>query len=231
MTGTSRSVALAGLLGLTVLAGGCTPEDPQKTVAEGDIEPELDPEAAKLRGTEQQRHAGTRALLERLKVGLETYHAEFRDYPPDGYDAEPGWTVSERGLEVAEGRSVRGTGARLRAPDTALYIGNSGTSARFLTAAATLAGGPVLIDGNERMRERPIRDLADAHGHIQEVIVQPFHPKEATPMRGVEALPNEEVAGWIALARLVMGPDANVQAPPNLAPNALELLLRSVHSS
>jgi 3-phosphoshikimate 1-carboxyvinyltransferase len=57
---------------------------------------------------------------------------------------------------------VRGTGARLRVPDRALYVGNSGTSARFLTAAATLSPGPVVIDGNARMRERPIGDLVDA---------------------------------------------------------------------
>jgi len=72
-----------------------------------------------------------------------------------------------------------------------------------------------------------IRSLADRYGHIQEVIVQPFHPKEDTPMRGVESLRTEQVAGWVALTRLAMGPAANVQAPPNLAPDALELLLRS----
>lgn len=70
-----------------------------------------------------------------------------------------------------------------------------------------------------------IRDLAERHGHIQEVIVQPFHPKPDTPMRGVASLTNLEVAGWVALARLILGPDMNVQAPPNLAPDALELLL------
>ncbi|NRA08101.1 MAG: 7,8-didemethyl-8-hydroxy-5-deazariboflavin synthase CofG [Myxococcales bacterium] len=72
-----------------------------------------------------------------------------------------------------------------------------------------------------------IRSLADRYGHIQEVIVQPFHPKADTPMRGVEPLRTEQVAGWVALARLALGPEANVQAPPNLAPDALELLLRS----
>ena len=72
-----------------------------------------------------------------------------------------------------------------------------------------------------------IRDLADRHGHIQETIVQPFHPKRDTPMRGVRPLGNDEVAGWVALARLVLGPGANVQAPPNLAPEALESLARS----
>ncbi len=72
-----------------------------------------------------------------------------------------------------------------------------------------------------------IRDLADRYGHVQEVIVQPFHPKPGTPMGGVAPLGDSEVAGWVALARLVLGPEMNVQAPPNLAPEALELLLRA----
>jgi len=72
-----------------------------------------------------------------------------------------------------------------------------------------------------------IREVADAYGHIQEVIVQPFHPKPGTPMQFVDPLDDAEIAGWVALARLVMGPGANVQAPPNLAPEVLELLLRS----
>jgi len=72
-----------------------------------------------------------------------------------------------------------------------------------------------------------IRALADEYGHIQEVIVQPFHPAEDTPMRAVVPLQSWEVAAWVALARLILGPDMNVQAPPNLAPDALELLLRS----
>ena len=72
-----------------------------------------------------------------------------------------------------------------------------------------------------------LRDLHDRFGHIQEVIVQPFHPKPATPMRAASPLRDEEVAGWVALARLILGPDMNLQAPPNLAPEVLELLLRS----
>jgi FO synthase len=72
-----------------------------------------------------------------------------------------------------------------------------------------------------------IRDLDDRYGHIQEVIVQPFHPKPGTPMAGVAAISDAEVAGWVAIARLVLGPQMNVQAPPNLAPNLLELLLRA----
>ena len=72
-----------------------------------------------------------------------------------------------------------------------------------------------------------IAALAERFEHIQEVIVQPFHAKPETPMRDVPSLSDEEVAGWVAMARLILGPDMNVQAPPNLAPNVLELLLRS----
>jgi 3-phosphoshikimate 1-carboxyvinyltransferase len=65
----------------------------------------------------------------------------------------------ERGGEAWR---VRGTGGGLRAPDGPLDVGNSGTTARFLTAAAALADGPVVIDGSPRMRERPIDDLTRA---------------------------------------------------------------------
>ncbi len=72
-----------------------------------------------------------------------------------------------------------------------------------------------------------IRQLEDRYGHIQEVIVQPFHPKPGTPMRAKPSIGDDEMASWVAMARLILGPGMNVQAPPNLAPAVLELLLRS----
>jgi len=57
---------------------------------------------------------------------------------------------------------VTGRAGQLRAPAHPIDVGNSGTTARFLTAAAALADGPVVIDGNARMRERPIDDLVEA---------------------------------------------------------------------
>jgi FO synthase len=72
-----------------------------------------------------------------------------------------------------------------------------------------------------------IRDLDERHGHIQETIVQPFHPKPGTRMRAATPLSDAEVAGWVGLARLVLGPTRNIQAPPNLAPEVLETLLQS----
>jgi len=55
--------------------------------------------------------------------------------------------------------TVRGCNGVLHAPQTPLDARASGTTARFLCAAATLADAPVVIDGAPRMRERPIDDL------------------------------------------------------------------------
>ena len=58
---------------------------------------------------------------------------------------------------------VRGHGGTI--PTTraaALFVGNSGTTARFVTPLAALGHGTVLLDGVARMRERPIGDLLEA---------------------------------------------------------------------
>jgi FO synthase len=70
-----------------------------------------------------------------------------------------------------------------------------------------------------------IRALDDRHGHIQEAIIQPFHPKPGTRMRWAAAVSDAEVADWSALARLVLGREIAVQAPPNLSPEAFGELL------
>lgn len=59
---------------------------------------------------------------------------------------------------------VHGTGGTFLVPEKTLFIGNSGTTVRFLTAAACFApaGTDVVLDGVARMRERPIRDLVGA---------------------------------------------------------------------
>lgn len=58
---------------------------------------------------------------------------------------------------------VQGRGGDFPNKNAELYVGNSGTTARFLTAALALAdGGEYRIDGKPRMRERPIGDLISA---------------------------------------------------------------------
>src|SRR6516162_9571807 len=56
---------------------------------------------------------------------------------------------------------VIGTG-RLRPPRAPLFLGNAGTATRFLTAAAALVDGSVVIDGDAHMRKRPIGPLVTA---------------------------------------------------------------------
>jgi len=56
---------------------------------------------------------------------------------------------------------VHGTGGRFDAANRSLYLGNSGTSMRFVTALAALGHGTYTLDGSARMQKRPIGDLVD----------------------------------------------------------------------
>ncbi len=56
---------------------------------------------------------------------------------------------------------VSGGRARLRAPAQPLFIGNSGTSVRFLAALAALVPGQVTLQGDQHMAKRPLADLVD----------------------------------------------------------------------
>ncbi|MBM4306218.1 MAG: 3-phosphoshikimate 1-carboxyvinyltransferase [Deltaproteobacteria bacterium] len=60
-----------------------------------------------------------------------------------------------------EGDTVRvlGSGGRFDGGNREVYVGNSGTSMRFLTALSALRKGRTLLNGNERMRQRPIGEL------------------------------------------------------------------------
>jgi 3-phosphoshikimate 1-carboxyvinyltransferase len=56
---------------------------------------------------------------------------------------------------------VRGGRGRLRAPKEPLFVGNSGTTVRFLAALACLVPGIVTLQGDDAMARRPIQDLVD----------------------------------------------------------------------
>ena len=58
--------------------------------------------------------------------------------------------------------TVMGLDGRIPANSAEHFIGNAGTAARFLTAFLTLGDGEYILDGEPRMRERPIGDLIDA---------------------------------------------------------------------
>lgn len=58
--------------------------------------------------------------------------------------------------------TVPGLGGKIPATKAELFIGNAGTAARFLSAFLTLGNGEYILDGEPRMRERPIGDLVEA---------------------------------------------------------------------
>ena len=57
---------------------------------------------------------------------------------------------------------VQGCGGKIPAKEADLFVGNSGTTIRFLTALCAIGQATYRLDGIERMRERPIGDLLDA---------------------------------------------------------------------
>jgi FO synthase len=80
----------------------------------------------------------------------------------------------------------------------------------------------ILIGIGETREERiasllAIRDLHERYGHVQEVIVQNFRAKPGTPMAHHPEPPLEDLLWTCAAARVVLGPDMAIQAPPNLS--------------
>jgi 7,8-didemethyl-8-hydroxy-5-deazariboflavin synthase CofG subunit len=88
----------------------------------------------------------------------------------------------------------------------------------------------ILIGIGETMEERvdslfAIRTLHESYGHIQEVIIQNFRAKPEIPMAAHPEPSLDDMLRTIALARLILGPHMNVQAPPNLSYNDFPRLL------
>lgn len=61
--------------------------------------------------------------------------------------------------EEADNFIVVGERGKLMVPTKDIFVGNAGTTMRFLTTFSALVKGKVVLDGDERMRERPIVDL------------------------------------------------------------------------
>ncbi|TAJ96498.1 7,8-didemethyl-8-hydroxy-5-deazariboflavin synthase subunit CofG [bacterium] len=90
----------------------------------------------------------------------------------------------------------------------------------------------ILIGIGENWEERidslfAIRELHRRYGHIQEVIIQNFRAKPEIPMRYHPEPSVEEMLKAIALARLILGGEMNIQAPPNLTPESYPLYLHA----
>ena len=136
--------------------------------------------------------------------------------------------VALREVNVSMGIMLETASERLGGPGLAHDRAPDKVPARRLKTIA-LAGKlripfttGILIGIGETHAERveallAIRDLHECHGHVQEVIVQNFRAKPTIPMRGWADPSLPDLARTVAVARLLLGPDMNIQAPPNLS--------------
>ena len=90
----------------------------------------------------------------------------------------------------------------------------------------------ILIGIGETMEERidsllAIRSMHEKYGHIQEVIVQNFRAKPDIPMAQHAEPPLEEMLRTLTIARLILGAQMNLQAPPNLSYDDFPRLLEA----
>ena len=136
-------------------------------------------------------------------------------------------------LESASPRLRRRGGPHFGSPDKdpALRLDTIRTAGE---AGVPFTSG-ILIGIGETRRERvesllALRDLNDRYGHIQEIIIQNFRAKPGTRMAGAAEPDLPDHLWTIVVARLIFGPDMNLQAPPNLNPDGLaEMVMAGIN--
>jgi FO synthase len=123
-------------------------------------------------------------------------------------------------LETVSVRLMRDGLAHANAPDKvpALRLRTIEEAGKLSIAFTT----GILIGIGETMEERidsllAIRALHEKYDHIQEVIVQNFRAKPEIPMAHHPEPSLDDMLRTLALARLILGPHMNLQAPPNLS--------------
>src|SRR5437868_548039 len=138
-----------------------------------------------------------------------------------------------RGVSVSQGIMLDGATERLSRRGGPHFGSPDKHPQRRLDCIAAAGGmavpftSGILIGFGESRRERieallALRDLNERYGHIQEIIIQNFRAKPETRMAAAPEPDETEHLWTIAVARLVFGADMNIQAPPNLMPDALE---------
>ena len=122
-------------------------------------------------------------------------------------------------LESASPRLGRSGGPHWRAPDKvpSLRLRTIEDAGRLSMAFTT----GILIGIGETPGERidallAIRAAHEKYGHVQEVIVQPFRAKPDIRMAQAPEPSKEDLQRTIAVARLILGGEMNLQSPPNL---------------
>ena len=136
-------------------------------------------------------------------------------------------------LENVSPRLKQKGGAHWRAPDKAPALRLRTIEEAGLQKIAFTTG--ILIGIGETLAERidsllTIKRLHETYGHIQEVLIQPFRAKSDTRMARAAEPPLEDLQRTLAVARLIFGPEMNVQSPPNLvADDYPELLAAGIN--
>jgi FO synthase len=133
-------------------------------------------------------------------------------------------------LETAAERLSAKGGPHFGSPDKDPAIRLQVIRAAGETAIPFTTG--LLIGIGETRRERltamlKLRELHERYGHLQEIIIQNFRAKHGTRMAGHAEPHLNELLWTVAAARLVFGPELNIQAPPNLSPGALRQLIEA----
>jgi FO synthase len=148
------------------------------------------------------------------------------------------WLRRLRKVSVSQGIMLETAAARLSAPGGPHFGSPDKDPAQRLATleAAGRARVPfttgILIGIGETRGERieallAIRELHERYGHIQEIIIQNFRAKAGTRMAHAAEPSLEEHLWTVAVARLIFGAAMNIQAPPNLQPDALAQLIEA----
>ena len=130
-------------------------------------------------------------------------------------------------LESVSRRLLRPGGAHhgTRTKDPAMRLGVLEAAGRLRIPFTT----GLLVGIGETAEDRvdsllAIRRLHDRFGHIQEVILQNFKSKPGIPMARAPEPSLDQMCRLTAVARLLLGGDMNLQAPPNLTADYSRLL-------
>ena len=73
--------------------------------------------------------------------------------------------LMQMGVEIRKEKEswlVAGNGGTIKTAEEDIFLGNNGTATRFLTSVAALGEGEFIVDGEERMHQRPIGPLMEA---------------------------------------------------------------------
>ncbi|MFY7068024.1 bifunctional FO biosynthesis protein CofGH [Nocardiopsis changdeensis] len=151
-------------------------------------------------------------LLPHLNPGVLTW-ADFQRLKPVAPSMGMMLETTSRRLFEEKGQPHYGSpdkdpAVRLRA------LEDAGRTSVPFTTGILLGIGETFADRAESIFA--MRSVARRHGGIQEVIVQNFRAKPDTAMMHRADAEIDEMAATIAVTRLVMGPRAHIQAPPNL---------------